>query len=139
MLLQTLSWRRHSRDHFQELKSYATVCREMIFWCCNIFCVIPTSLQGIISRYTMLLCHARLVSFLFYFFFFFFLSLLLRCFFIFPSWNESRSVFAAYLHPPSITCIECTTCRPSTRFSANDIVITMSWEYWLRVWNAYPK
>lgn len=131
MLIQTLR-RRYPRVHFRgrvEIIRHR-VSREMIFWCCNIFLRYSHRLAA--ADYFAV--HDAIVS-------------RVACFSSF-----FLRVAFSYLHPET-NCVSClphiyihrrlrvsnARRRPSTRFSANDIVITMSWEYWLRAWNAYPK
>lgn len=76
MLLQTFSRRRHSRDHFQELKSYATVCRgKWYFDVVTFFALFPPACRGLF-RGTRRYC---VTCGLFLFFSIFFLSFFLFC------------------------------------------------------------
>lgn len=100
------------------------VSREMIFWCCNIFCVIPTGFaadyfavpDATVSRVACL------------FFFFFFLRVAFSYFY--PETNRVSRLPRIYIRRG--LRVSNARHRPSTRFSANDIVITMSWVYCLR-------
>lgn len=128
MLFPRALRRSYSRVNFRGLTLYR-MSREMIFWCCFIFLFSPACSGGLF-RGTRRYCVARGL-----FFFLFFLRVAFS--YLHPETNRVSCLPRIYIHRR--LRVSNARRRPSTRLSTNDIVITMSWEYWLRAWNAYPK